>query len=202
MPQTSHGFLGLQAADRGDFRCPGMTPCAWLPTCCSCRAGCNAMFGPGVRLQETDRYRAPAMTTSGLHVITSEERAEFAAFVRDNARLSSALPLTLPCRFVVHVFHPECAMCKQEIPTTWAWLSRNRITFGQKVVETWDVRGICPACRTMTSCYIRFRSDGTFDTLIGSHWRNGTLNGSGRAFGMLLRPCTTRPCRRFRRWVG
>lgn len=116
------------------------------------------------------------MSSPGIHAITDAEVAEFAAFIKANPILSSELPATLPCGFKVEEFHPVCSKCRGDIPEDWAWVNRVRHEFGQNTVEVWDVRGLCKPCRTMTPCYLRFRSDGTYDTLIGHQWRRGSLN--------------------------
>lgn len=117
------------------------------------------------------------MSSAGIHVITDGEIAEFTEFVEANPRLAYALPVTLPSGFKVEEFHPVCSKCRGDIPANWAWLHRVRHEFGQNTVEVWDVRGLCKPCRTMTPCYLRFRSDGTYDTLVDHQWRHGSLGG-------------------------
>lgn len=117
------------------------------------------------------------MSSPGIHTITNEERAEFIDFTKAHPRLSMELPVTLPSGFKVEEFNPVCSQCRNDIPTIWAWLNRVCHEFGQNKVEIWDVRGLCRECRTVTPCYMRFRSDGTYDTLIGHQWRHGRLNG-------------------------
>lgn len=114
----------------------------------------------------------------GLKPITEEERASFEAFSRANPRVCDDLPITLPSGFLVEDFNPECASCGQDIPSSSAWLKRDRMVFAHKTVETWEVRGVCRTCATMTPCYMRFHSDGHFDTIIGRNWRRGDLDES------------------------
>lgn len=137
------------------------------------------------------------MSSPGFHTITDEERQEFASFANANERISNQVPATLPCGFVVDTFHAECARCKQDIPMHSSWLKRTRQEFGSSVIETWDVRAYCSGCCTLTKTYARYRSNGSFDTLIGHTWRSGSLNAedsrSAPSFSSLIR--------RIMRWI-
>jgi len=116
------------------------------------------------------------MSSPGMRAITDEERQGFLAFADANPSVASQLPITLPSGFMVESFSPVCSKCGDDIPETQAWLHRIRHEFGQRIVEVWEVRGHCQPCRAVTPCYMRFRSDGTYDTLIGHQWRRGSLN--------------------------
>jgi len=135
---------------------------------------------------------------AGTHVITGEEKEELARFIRENPLLSDQLPSVLPSGFRVDNFHPICEACQGDIPASSSWLKRVRLEFGQKTVETWDVRGVCRGCRTATSCYMRYRCDGTYDTLIGGEWRHGDLRArDSRRLG----GTPARLVRRFLVWI-
>lgn len=137
------------------------------------------------------------MSSLGIHKVSNEEKAELAKFIEAHPRLSSEMPATLPCGFKIEVFNPVCSKCRNDIPMAWSWLNRVCHEFGQNKVEIWDVLGLCKECRTVTPCYLRFRSDGTYDTLIGDRWRHGRLNGHDkrtRTLGKMI-------VRRVLRWL-
>lgn len=117
------------------------------------------------------------MSTSGIQAITEAEREEFKAFAQANPTVACELPVILPSGFLAESFSPVCCKCGKDVPEESSWLKRVRHEFGQNTVEIWDVRGHCKPCRAVTSCYMRFRSDGTYDTLIGHQWRYGSLKG-------------------------
>lgn len=137
------------------------------------------------------------MSKLGVHKVTQSEKTEFLAFIDGNPSLSSVLPATLPCGFTIDEFHAVCSKCGENIPSNWSWVCLTRHEFGRNVVETWDVRGLCKPCRTLTPCYMRFRSDGTYDTLIGHQWRHGRLRDHGNRLGSLAKIIARRVLRRF-----
>ncbi|KRW83698.1 hypothetical protein [Marinobacter sp. P4B1] len=107
--------------------------------------------------------------------VTEDDLRAIREFMERNPRVSEILPATLPCGFKVTDYHPICSSCEQEIPGNWAWVSRQRQQFGGRVVEVWEAKGVCTDCRYLTNTLIRFRSDGTFDSLIGHQWKTGTI---------------------------
>lgn len=131
-----------------------------------------------------------------VHPASEEEKATFIAFTQANPRLSEALPLVLPNGAKVTSYAIECASCGNNIDPRYTWLNRARHTFGTSVVEIWDARGLCVGCRTTTFSYIRYRSDGSFDTLIGNQWRRGRLSRE-KAQASLFGKVTTE----LRRWL-
>lgn len=119
-------------------------------------------------------------STSRISPITQAERDAFHQFADKHPRLDTEMPATLPSGFEVTDFHVVCPSCDQNIPMHHSWVNQARHQFGQRVVEIWDARGVCTTCRVQASCYIRFRSDGTYDTIINGRWRQGSLAGKRR----------------------
>jgi hypothetical protein len=115
------------------------------------------------------------MSGSKVHPITDDERHAFSVFTAENPRLSSQLPAVLPCGFKLTTFHAICSSCDKNVPMYSSWLKKDRQEFGSIVVEIWDIRAYCSDCLSLTPCYLRYRSDGTFDTLVGHSWRHGVL---------------------------
>lgn len=137
------------------------------------------------------------MSSSGIQPLSEEAREAFAEFANANERLSCQVPATLPSGFVVTEFHVQCACCSGDIPMHSSWLKRDRQVFGESVVETWDTRAFCAGCRTLTSAYARYRSNGTYDTLVGHQWRTGSLGSHDKRSGFSLH----RLFRRLVRWM-
>lgn len=132
-----------------------------------------------------------------VHPASEEEKATFIAFTQANPRLSEALPLVLPSGAEVTSYALKCASCDNDIDPRYTWLKIARHNIGAGVVEVWDARALCVGCRTTTFSYIRYRSDGSFDTLIGNQWRRGRLS-SEKAPASLFGKLTTE----LRRWLG
>lgn len=137
------------------------------------------------------------MSSPGFRAITEEERQEFASFANANERLSAQVPATLPCGFTITAYHAECSRCAENISMHSSWLKRARQEFGENVVETWEVHAFCSDCRALTKCFVRFRSNGTYDTLIGHTWRSGVIGGQDSRSTLSL----SRLIRRFLRWA-
>ena len=135
--------------------------------------------------------------TARVHPASEEEKATFIAFTQANPRLTEALPLVLPSGATVTSYALECASCGNNIDPRYTWLNRARHTFGSSVVEIWDARALCVGCRTTTSSYIRYRSDGSFDTLIGHEGRRGQLSDEKKPT-----PLTSRITNLLQRWFG
>lgn len=130
-----------------------------------------------------------------VHRITNEELESIEAFCQRSPRLSEEVPVTLPCGFRVDEYYVECSRCRNDIPMNSSWVQRQRIELGLKTVETWEVKGICANCKTVTGTFARFRSDGTFDTLVGREWRVGRIGHKPSGSVARLK-------REVRRWLG
>ncbi|WP_342632836.1 hypothetical protein [Marinobacter alkaliphilus] len=132
----------------------------------------------GIAFQQ--RISEVTMVRDDARRITQEELQAVSEFMERNPRVSDILPAKLPCGFTVTEYHPICGSCDQAIPPDWAWVSRQSQQFGERVVEVWEAKGVCKDCRYLTSTLIRFRSDGTFDSLVGHHWRTGVISNGKR----------------------
>lgn len=147
----------------------------------------------GPRLTAGDR----AMSPDKRKEVTGDQRQALTDFIEANPRLSTQLPTVLPSGFKLTAYNAVCDGCNEDVPAHSSWLKRDRQTFGTNVVEIWELRAICPACRVLTSCYMRFRADGSYDTLVGSEWRSGTLSKDDRR----NRASFSYWFRRFLRWA-
>lgn len=127
----------------------------------------------------------------GIHQASDSERAEVVAFTEANPRLAECLPTTLPDGTRVSEFHLDCAACDRALAPKHVWVRVSRLELGAKVVETWETRGVCVQCRTMTPHFYRFHSDGHFDTILGHQWRRGEIG-----------PNPAHPLKRLARWLG
>lgn len=113
--------------------------------------------------------------TRSLELTTDADRKVFAEFARANPRMAEVLPAKLPSGFVFYTFHPTCRLCRSPVDALSTWVQRTDHSFGANIVETWDVRGMCGECHQITTVYLRFRNNGTYDQLVGNQWRTGVL---------------------------
>lgn len=124
-------------------------------------------------LSETAHNRAP-----NARFMTERDKQELHSFCEGSPVLSEEVPARLPCGFLMTEYRVVCSGCRSDIPMENAWVRRARHEYSQHSIETWDVRGVCTSCRMSTSTYVRFRSNGTFDTIIGHTWRRGRISGA------------------------
>ncbi len=112
----------------------------------------------------------------GLRKVTEDDRIEFENFIKSNPSVDEVLPTKLPNGFEATSFSLGCPKCEKNLPSNQIWLKITRAEFGRNVVDTWEAKGFCMDCVTMTKSYKRYRSDGTFDCIDGNRWRSGDLN--------------------------
>ena len=122
--------------------------------------------------------RRPTTMPPNARLMTGHDKQELHSFCEGSPVLSEEVPARLPCGFLMTEYRVVCSGCRSDIPMENAWVRRARHEFSQHSIETWDVRGVCTSCRMATSTFVRFRSNGTFDTIIGHTWRRGRISGT------------------------
>lgn len=111
----------------------------------------------------------------GLRAVTQEDRIEFQEFMKSNPSVAEALPTKLPNGMKATSFSLGCPKCEKDLPPEQIWLKITRAEFGSNVVDTWEAKGFCMDCVTMTKAYKRYRSNGSFDFIDGHQWRRGKI---------------------------
>lgn len=102
--------------------------------------------------------------------VSQEERDEITAFYRKCPRLDKVLPLTSPCTTVIQDLDCECPSCNKPIPAGAVAVD---VTRPLPTVLSVNAIGVCPDCRLMTRFLMRFRQDGSWDSLRGKNWVRG-----------------------------
>ena len=126
--------------------------------------------------------------------ITDSERADFSEFARAHPRMSDILPARISNGFVFNAFSPVCRCCSHAIPAFSSWVARSPIALGAKLVEAWEIRGMCPDCHRITTVCLRFRNNGTYDQLVNGSWETDVLEPAGTKLSAFDHLATWRNC--------
>lgn len=113
---------------------------------------------------------------TNVRAIAGQEKDDIKKFVDTNPTMAEAFPRTLPCGKRLDNLDLFCSQCSKVIDPTLCHVDAQRMEFASKSVDTFNIKSVCTDCRVVTSYFMRFHSDSSYDTLIRGKWHRGSLN--------------------------